>query len=144
MKAVLRPGPYICAEWDFGGFPHWFASSKVGPGLCNLAAWLSAYPASSASDEQAQWVCWWRFQPADMYHSTRTPPVPAPAGGWRPHDEDEDQRPGLPRPRRPLVGGAVCQAAPAAARKRRAHRHGAGGPQFGRVCWVGMHRDRLF
>jgi Glycosyl hydrolases family 35 len=29
--ALARPGPYICAEWDFGGFPWWFASSKVIP-----------------------------------------------------------------------------------------------------------------
>jgi beta-galactosidase len=32
MKVLLRPGPYICAEWDNGGFPHWFASSKVAGG----------------------------------------------------------------------------------------------------------------
>jgi hypothetical protein len=25
MYVLLRPGPYICAEWDFGGFPWWFA-----------------------------------------------------------------------------------------------------------------------
>jgi beta-galactosidase len=23
LKVVLRPGPYSCAEWDFGGFPYW-------------------------------------------------------------------------------------------------------------------------
>jgi hypothetical protein len=23
MYVVLRPGPYICAEWDYGGFPAW-------------------------------------------------------------------------------------------------------------------------
>ncbi|WP_031465412.1 glycoside hydrolase family 35 protein [Sciscionella sediminilitoris] len=23
LKVVLRPGPYICAEWDFGGLPPW-------------------------------------------------------------------------------------------------------------------------
>ena len=23
MFAIVRPGPYICAEWDFGGFPSW-------------------------------------------------------------------------------------------------------------------------
>ncbi|KAI7843402.1 hypothetical protein COHA_003000 [Chlorella ohadii] len=32
LKVLLRPGPYICAEWDNGGFPHWFASSKVAGG----------------------------------------------------------------------------------------------------------------
>lgn len=26
---VLRPGPYICAEWDFGGLPAWLGSSAV-------------------------------------------------------------------------------------------------------------------
>ncbi|MFF6882411.1 beta-galactosidase [Streptomyces sp. NPDC012421] len=23
MRAVVRPGPYICAEWENGGLPHW-------------------------------------------------------------------------------------------------------------------------
>lgn len=23
MFAIVRPGPYICAEWEFGGFPSW-------------------------------------------------------------------------------------------------------------------------
>ncbi|HEY5910645.1 MAG TPA: beta-galactosidase family protein, partial [Verrucomicrobiae bacterium] len=23
LKVILRPGPYSCAEWDFGGFPYW-------------------------------------------------------------------------------------------------------------------------
>ncbi len=23
LYVILRPGPYICAEWDFGGFPAW-------------------------------------------------------------------------------------------------------------------------
>ncbi|XP_050293644.1 beta-galactosidase-1-like protein 3 [Anthonomus grandis grandis] len=23
LLAILRPGPYICAEWEFGGFPSW-------------------------------------------------------------------------------------------------------------------------
>ena len=25
LYVILRPGPYICAEWDFGGFPPWLA-----------------------------------------------------------------------------------------------------------------------
>lgn len=29
LLVLLRPGPYICAEWDFGGLPSWLASSKV-------------------------------------------------------------------------------------------------------------------
>lgn len=23
LFAIVRPGPYICAEWEFGGFPSW-------------------------------------------------------------------------------------------------------------------------
>ena len=23
LYAIVRPGPYICAEWDFGGLPAW-------------------------------------------------------------------------------------------------------------------------
>ena len=26
LYVILRPGPYICAEWDFGGFPSWLAA----------------------------------------------------------------------------------------------------------------------
>ncbi|WP_231648255.1 beta-galactosidase [Saccharothrix sp. NRRL B-16348] len=31
MKAIVRPGPYICAEWDNGGLPAWlFRDPRVG------------------------------------------------------------------------------------------------------------------
>ena len=26
LLAIVRPGPYICAEWEFGGFPSWLLS----------------------------------------------------------------------------------------------------------------------
>lgn len=29
LFVLLRPGPYICAEWDFGGLPWWLGSSSV-------------------------------------------------------------------------------------------------------------------
>lgn len=28
LYAIVRPGPYICAEWDFGGFPWWLATKE--------------------------------------------------------------------------------------------------------------------
>jgi len=29
LWTIVRPGPFICAEWDFGGFPYWLIN-KVG------------------------------------------------------------------------------------------------------------------
>ena len=28
LYVVLRPGPYVCAEWDFGGYPYWLLNEK--------------------------------------------------------------------------------------------------------------------
>ncbi len=28
LYAIVRPGPYICAEWDFGGLPSWLMKDK--------------------------------------------------------------------------------------------------------------------
>ncbi|KAF3450599.1 hypothetical protein FNV43_RR06688 [Rhamnella rubrinervis] len=50
---MLRPGPYICAEWDFGGFPPWLLSIKPAlrlrssdPGFLQLVErwWGSLFP----------------------------------------------------------------------------------------------------
>jgi beta-galactosidase len=29
LDAILRPGPYVCAEWDFGGLPAWLLRDDV-------------------------------------------------------------------------------------------------------------------
>ncbi len=28
LFVILRPGPYVCAEWDFGGYPYWLLNEK--------------------------------------------------------------------------------------------------------------------
>ncbi len=28
LKVILRPGPYACAEWEFGGYPWWLLNDK--------------------------------------------------------------------------------------------------------------------
>ncbi len=28
MMVILRPGPYVCAEWEFGGYPWWLQNVK--------------------------------------------------------------------------------------------------------------------
>lgn len=28
LYVIMRPGPYICAEWDFGGFPAWLINKE--------------------------------------------------------------------------------------------------------------------
>ena len=30
LYVIIRPGPYICAEWDVGGFPRWLAGKGIG------------------------------------------------------------------------------------------------------------------
>lgn len=40
LYVILRPGPYICAEWDFGGLPGWL-TTKTGMTLrTNNAAYM--------------------------------------------------------------------------------------------------------
>jgi len=40
LYAIVRPGPYICAEWEFGGFPAWLLADEsirfrtTDPTLC--------------------------------------------------------------------------------------------------------------
>lgn len=41
LNVILRPGPYICAEWDFGGLPAWLLSKHDMSLRCNDPAYLA-------------------------------------------------------------------------------------------------------
>ncbi len=40
LYAIVRPGPYICAEWEFGGFPAWLLEDKNIELRCNNTTYL--------------------------------------------------------------------------------------------------------
>ncbi len=41
LNVILRPGPYICAEWDFGGLPAWLLKYEKMPLRCYDETFLS-------------------------------------------------------------------------------------------------------
>jgi len=41
LNVILRPGPYICAEWDFGGLPAWLLKYEKMQLRCNDETFLS-------------------------------------------------------------------------------------------------------
>lgn len=41
LYCIVRPGPYICAEWDFGGLPAWLLKDKNMQIRCNYPDYLS-------------------------------------------------------------------------------------------------------
>ena len=43
LYVILRPGPYICAEWDFGGLPGWLAAKSGIAYRTNNAAYTHYY-----------------------------------------------------------------------------------------------------
>lgn len=42
LNVILRPGPYICGEWDFGGFPAWLLNIPGVKLRCNNPAFMKA------------------------------------------------------------------------------------------------------
>ncbi|HEX6447070.1 MAG TPA: beta-galactosidase [Streptosporangiales bacterium] len=42
LYAIVRPGPYICAEWDNGGLPAWLLRDRAARVRCYDAGYLSA------------------------------------------------------------------------------------------------------
>ena len=50
LYVVLRPGPYVCAEWDLGGYPAWLLKPSEMPGAEEPAILLrSSQPAYLAA-----------------------------------------------------------------------------------------------
>lgn len=43
MYLILRPGPYICSEWDFGGLPSWLTTKPGMAYRTNNAAYTHYY-----------------------------------------------------------------------------------------------------
>ena len=41
LNVILRPGPYICAEWEFGGLPAWLLNYKNMDIRCNDEIFIS-------------------------------------------------------------------------------------------------------
>jgi beta-galactosidase len=41
LLAIVRPPPYICAEWDFGGLPAWLLEDKAMRLRCSDPAFLA-------------------------------------------------------------------------------------------------------
>ncbi len=41
LNVILRPGPYICAEWEFGGLPAWLLTYEKMDIRCNDRLFLS-------------------------------------------------------------------------------------------------------
>lgn len=41
LNVILRPGPYICAEWDLGGFPAWLLKYEKMDLRCHDEVYLS-------------------------------------------------------------------------------------------------------
>ena len=37
---IVRPGPYICAEWDGGGYPQWLVAEKMPATPLRSSGWL--------------------------------------------------------------------------------------------------------
>jgi len=42
LKVIVRPGPYICSEWDFGGLPSWLLKDPNMQVRCSYPPYLDA------------------------------------------------------------------------------------------------------
>ncbi len=42
LQAIVRPGPYICSEWDFGGLPAWLLADPAMRVRCMYPGYIQA------------------------------------------------------------------------------------------------------
>lgn len=42
LQVIVRPGPYICSEWDFGGLPAWLLKDPAMQVRCSYPPYLQA------------------------------------------------------------------------------------------------------
>ena len=42
LKVIIRPGPYVCTEWEFGGLPYWLLNEKDLQTRCMNQPFLDA------------------------------------------------------------------------------------------------------
>lgn len=43
LKVIMRPGPYICSEWEFGGLPYWLLKDPNMQVRCMYKPYLDAH-----------------------------------------------------------------------------------------------------
>lgn len=43
LMVIVRPGPYICAEWEFGGLPWWIQADEDMEIRCSNAAYIKCF-----------------------------------------------------------------------------------------------------
>lgn len=43
LMAIVRPGPYICAEWEFGGLPWWLMTERDIEIRCSNAVYIKRF-----------------------------------------------------------------------------------------------------
>ena len=55
LHVVLRPGPYVCAEWDLGGYPAWLLKDSKTPGS-EIPAMLLRSPEPAYLAAVRQWM----------------------------------------------------------------------------------------
>ena len=56
LFVLLRPGPYICSEWDWGGLPYWLLQERKKIRFCDLLKNLQRGPAKINFKKKLIWA----------------------------------------------------------------------------------------